>query len=178
MHSCKPIKKILALIVLILSLSLSTTSFATVAVPDVAASDAAGVEKVKAGMALFKANCASCHAIDKKIIGPALSGVWDRWESEAKIDDWIHNPSKFLDSGDPYAQVLKGNDITSAMTAFPQFTSEQIMNILIYVKNPGVAEPAKAATTDVAATGTDSKGSSNWYIWALISFLAILALLL
>lgn len=178
MHSCKPIKKILALIVLILSLSLSTTSFATVAVPDVAASDAAGVEKVKAGMALFKANCASCHAIDKKVIGPALAGVWDRWESEEKIDAWVHNPSKFLDSGDPYAQVLKGNDITSAMTAFPQFTSEQIMNILMYVKNPGVAEPAKAAAPDAGTTVTETKGSSNWYIWALISFLAILALLL
>ena len=161
MHSCKPIRKILALIVLILSLSLSTTSFAAVAVPDVVASDAAGVEKVKAGMALFKANCASCHAIDKKVIGPALTGVWDRWESEEKIDAWVHNPSKFLDSGDPYAQVLKGNDITSVMTAFPQLTSEQIMSILTYIKNPGVAEPAKVATPDAGTAGTDRRFEKN-----------------
>ena len=176
MYSCKPIRKILALLVLILSLSLSTTSFAAVAVPDVAATDVAGVEKAKAGMALFKANCASCHAIDKKVIGPALTGVWDRWESEEKIDAWVHNPSKFLESGDAYAQVLKSNDITSVMTAFPQFTPEQIMSILTYIKNPGVAEPVKVLTpTD---PGKPAQEGTNWYIWTLIAFLAVLATLL
>ena len=47
------------------------------------------VEKVKDGMALFKANCAACHAIDRKVVGPALSGVWDRWESEDKLVEWV-----------------------------------------------------------------------------------------
>ena len=53
MYSCKPIRKILALIVITLFLSLSATSYAAVAVPDVAATDAAGVERAKAGMALY-----------------------------------------------------------------------------------------------------------------------------
>lgn len=180
MYSCKPIRKILALLVFVLFLSLTPkSSFASFAVPDVAATDAAGVEKVKAGQALFKANCASCHAIDKKVIGPALGGVWDRWENEDKIVSWVHNPTNFLESGDPYAQVLKSNDITSAMTAFPQLTTEQINDILLYVKNPGaVAPPAASNTTGATGAATDSKGSANWYIWALIGFLAVLALLL
>ena len=55
MYSCKPIRKILTLIVISLFLSLYSTSFAAVAVPDVAATDAAGVERAKAGMALYKA---------------------------------------------------------------------------------------------------------------------------
>ncbi|HNY54578.1 MAG TPA: cytochrome c3 family protein [Chitinophagales bacterium] len=181
MYSCKPIRKILALIVITLFLSLSATSFAAVAVPDVAATDAAGVERAKAGMALFKANCTSCHAIDRKVVGPALTGVWDRWESEAKIVAWVQNSSKLIASGDAYSNKIFNEYNKSVMSAFPQLTAEQIMDILIYVKNPSVAEPAKAATaTDAGATagGAENKGASAWYIWALVAFLVVLALLL
>ena len=31
-----------------------------------------------AGKKLFKANCASCHKLDKKLIGPALGEVTQR----------------------------------------------------------------------------------------------------
>ncbi|MCB0507020.1 MAG: c-type cytochrome [Bacteroidetes bacterium] len=179
MHSCQSIRKLLALIVLVLSLTLTSNSvYASFALPDVAATDADGVAKVKEGMALFKANCASCHAIDKKVIGPALSGVWDRWESEAKLESWVHNPSKFLESGDPYAQVLKSNDITSVMTAFPQLTPEQINSILMYIKNPNAGAPAEAAPAATATADAGGKGNTNWYIWALIGFLVVLAGLL
>lgn len=181
MYSCKPIRKILTLIAFALFISLSTTSIAAVAVPDVAATDAAGVEKAKAGMALFKANCTACHAIDRKVVGPALTGVWDRWESEAKIVAWVQNSSKLIASGDAYANKIFNENNKSVMTAFPQLSAEQILDILTYIKNPGVAEPAKAATaaTDAGATGGgDNKGSSTWYVWALIGFLAVLALLL
>ncbi len=180
MYSCKPIRKILALIVITLFLSLSATSYAAVAVPDVAATDAAGVERAKAGMALYKANCTACHAIDRKVVGPALGGVWDRWESEAKIVAWVQNSSKLIASGDAYANKVFNENNKSPMTAFPQLTAEQVMDILIYIKNPSVAEPAKAAATGeaTAATGTDNKGASAWYIWALVGFLAVLSLLL
>lgn len=179
MHSCQSIRKLLALIVLVLSLTLTSNSvYASFALPDVAATDADGVAKVKEGMALFKANCASCHEIDKKVIGPALSGVWDRWESEAKLESWVHNPSKFLESGDPYAQVLKSNDITSVMTAFPQLTPEQINSILMYIKNPNAGAPAEAAPAATATADAGGKGNTNWYIWALIGFLVVLAGLL
>ena len=37
------------------------------------------------GKALFQANCASCHAVNKKLTGPALAGVEDRWPDKAKL---------------------------------------------------------------------------------------------
>ena len=177
MHSCKPIRKILTVVILILSLTLSTKLYATVAVPDVAATDVAGVETVKAGMALFKANCASCHGVDKKLVGPALTGVWDRWESEEKLISWIQNSTKFLATGDAYANKLFNDYNKSVMSAFPQLTPEQIKSILVYVKNPGVATPA-AVTPAGATTAASSNGSSNWFIWILVSFLLLLAILL
>ena len=181
MYSCKPIRKILTLIVISLFLSLYSTSFAAVAVPDVAATDAAGVERAKAGMALYKANCTACHAIDRKVVGPALAGVWDRWESEEKIVAWVQNSSKLIASGDAYSNKIFNEYNKSVMTAFPQLSAAQVMDILIYIKNPGVADPAAAAAPagDAAAgSGVANKGASNWYIWALVGFLAVLSILL
>ena len=177
MHSCKLNRGFLTILLLILSLTLSTKSFSAVAIPDVAASDAAGVEKVKAGMALFKANCASCHAIDKKLIGPALAGVGDRWESEDKLIAWVHNSSAFLATGDAYANKLFNDYNKAVMSSFPSLTADQVKDILLYIKNPAVGAPVAAAPVAGVAV-SDSKGSSDWYIWILISFLAVLALLL
>lgn len=93
----------------------------------------------------------------------------------------MQNSSKLIASGDAYANKIFNEYNKSVMSAFPQLTADQIMDILIYVKNPGVAEPAKAATaTDAGATaaGAENKGASAWYIWALVAFLLILASLL
>ena len=185
MHSCKPFRGILTFITLILFLSLSSTSFAAVAVPDVNPSDAASVDKAKQGMELYKANCTACHAIDRKVVGPALSGVWDRWESQEKIVAWVNNSQKLVGSGDAYANKLFNENNKSVMTTFPQLSSDQVINILTYVKakSAGVALPFEAPVTPVASTTTSAadgnqSGTSTWYIWALISFLAVLVMLL
>ena len=39
-------------------------------------------QSVENGEQLYKANCTSCHAIDKKLIGPALAGVNDKYSQE------------------------------------------------------------------------------------------------
>ncbi|MFN8284695.1 MAG: c-type cytochrome [Chitinophagales bacterium] len=176
MYNCKPIKNLFQLIVVILFLTFTQNTHATVAVPDVAAGDAAGVAKAKEGMALFKANCTSCHAIDKKVIGPALTGVWDRWESEEKIIAWVQNSGKLIASGDAYANKVFNDNGKSVMQAFPTLTPDQIRTILIYIKNPGVAAPV--VTTPTPTPGQPTGDSTNWLLYVLFSFLALLALLL
>lgn len=183
MYSCKSIQKILALIVFTLFLSLSGTSVASVAVPDVNPSDAAAVAKAKDGMTLFKANCTACHAIDRKVVGPALGGVWDRWDSEDKIIEWVHNSSKLIASGDAYANKVFNDNNKVPMPGYPQLTPDQIKDILLYLKNPNSTEPAKPAAAAGGAAGTTAGGSANqgasvWYIWALVGFLLVLSVLL
>ncbi len=182
MHSCKSIRGILTLIALFLSLTLSTNSYSAVAVPDVNPSDAAAIDKAKQGMELFKANCTSCHAVDKKVVGPALAGVWDRWENSADIIAWVKNSQKLIASGHPYANKIFNEYNKSVMSAFPQLSDDQIINILTYVKakSAGVALPFEAAPAPAAGTApaTSDKGSSDWYVYMLISFLLVLALLL
>ena len=183
MHCCKPIRGVLKLIALILFLSLSSAVFGAVAVPNVNPSDAASVDKAKQGMELYKANCTSCHAIDRKVTGPALAGVYDRWESETKLVEWVHNSQKLIASGDPYANKIFNENNKSIMTPFPQFTPEQIENILIYVKakTNGVALPFDAVAATPAAgapSASTTPATPNWYIWILVTFLLILVVLL
>lgn len=136
-------------------------------------------------MELFKANCTSCHAVDKKVVGPALAGVWDRWESQDKITAWVKNSAKLIASGDAYANKVFGENNKVAMPAFGQLSDDQILDILTYVKAkasgvalPFEAAPAAPAGGAGAATAETNEGSSNWYIYALAGFLLILAVLL
>ena len=39
-------------------------------------------EQQKKGKSLFKTNCAACHKLFKKAVGPGLYGVTDRYEKE------------------------------------------------------------------------------------------------
>ncbi|HCU46613.1 MAG TPA: cytochrome C, partial [Sphingobacterium sp.] len=43
-------------------------------------------DNIDEGKALFKSRCASCHAIDKRVIGPALKDVDKRHEEKWIID--------------------------------------------------------------------------------------------
>ncbi|MEP7257850.1 MAG: c-type cytochrome, partial [Flavitalea sp.] len=45
------------------------------------------------GGSLFQQNCASCHAVNKDLTGPRLSGVEGRgpWSDRKQLYAWIHN---------------------------------------------------------------------------------------
>ena len=65
--------------------------------------------EVSKGQQLFKQNCASCHAIDRDLTGPALQGVAQRgpWaENKDNLKKWIKNPAEFI-SSNSYAKALK-----------------------------------------------------------------------
>src|ERR1700733_1579530 len=68
------------------------------------------------GKTLFQANCASCHAVNKKVTGPALAGVEDRWPDKGKLHAWIKNNAAVLKSGDKYANDLFNEYNKTSMT--------------------------------------------------------------
>ena len=116
------------LLVTLLVLSTSLVSFAQDAVSKEPAD-------ITAGEALFKANCKTCHAVDRKLVGPALQGVTGRAPSIQWIKDWVHNSSKIIASGDQYGTNLFA-EYKSQMTAFTNLTDAQIMQILAFVEAP------------------------------------------
>ena len=107
--------------------------------------------RISDGESLFKGNCASCHKIDQKLVGPALAGVYDRAPSIDWIVSFVQNSQKMIQSGDEYAVNLYEEYNQTQMTAFPTFNRDQILNILGYIKDQ--AENKAAAVAD-AGTGT------------------------
>ncbi|HTM93949.1 MAG TPA: c-type cytochrome [Flavisolibacter sp.] len=128
------------------------------------------------GEQLFKQNCASCHAIDKVLAGPALGGVLNRgpWAEDKKhLYEWIHNPPGFM-AKDPYTQGLKAQ-FGSVMPGFPQLKESEIDAIIDHVMNPPTAGGGK---TTSGAPAEDHSGQ-NALIFGIISLiLAIVALIL
>lgn len=89
------------------------------------------------GKALFTANCASCHAINKKLTGPALAGLEERgpWSDRKKLVAWIHNPAGFAKT-EPYAANLIKEYGGVLMTGFPQLGEAEIDAIVKYINTP------------------------------------------
>lgn len=110
---------------------------------------------VAEGEKLFNANCVSCHAINEKIVGPALKDVHTRRE-EKWLVSWIKNSQKMIKSGDPIAVQLNTEYNGLVMTSFEQLSDDNIKSIIAYVKQQSEtpAAPAQAATASTNSVGT------------------------
>jgi mono/diheme cytochrome c family protein len=106
---------------------------------------------IKAGEALFKGNCKACHAMDKKLVGPALGKVADRRETEWLLK-WIKNAPEVHESGDEIAVALV-EEYGSMMSAFPTLKEEQILQILAYAD----AEEIWGTSPDNGGGGTNEE---------------------
>ncbi len=128
------------------------------------------------GEKLFKANCASCHKLDKIMIGPALAGVQDRWESQENLIRWIKNSQAYLEEGnDPYAAELFEKFNGQIMTAMP-LSDEEILAVLDYIANP--PEPAEPVVVEeVAEAEAGEDYSIYWISGLIILFIVIIRVL-
>ena len=89
------------------------------------------------GKSLFNANCASCHALNRNMTGPALANVEQRLYEDEDIErewfyKWIKNSAGLIASGDAYANKVYNQWNQVQMNAFPLLSNEDIDNILAY----------------------------------------------
>ena len=132
-------------------------------------------QDLKAGESLYKANCTSCHAIDRKVIGPALKDVIEA-EDEAWMIKWIKNSQSLVKAGDPAAVKIFNEYNQSIMSSFPQFSDDDAKSIIAYVK--AERDKPKAAPTDAAGAGTGANASAvnDYTIIGLVILIAVLIL--
>lgn len=134
------------------------------------------------GKALFKANCASCHAKDmkSKLTGPALGGVEERWVDyeRQELYDWIRNSQKMIVAGHPRATQLWNEWKPTVMNNFPNLTDDQIEGILLYVNDAYVNGGKKRGGPDVVVEESQDSGSNTWFYIGLLVILGGLALIL
>ena len=134
------------------------------------------VTQAQDGQVLFTQNCASCHAINKTLTGPALAGVESRWPSKDLLRLWIKNWNKAVATGDPYAKQMAASTPT-AMTPFEHLGDAEIDAILAYIaKAPAAPKPGTAAEEAKGATYDQSDNSILYGVLTLI--LAVVALIL
>ena len=132
---------------------------------------------VQAGKKLFNTNCAACHKLNKRAVGPALKGVSSKYDKEW-LYSWINNSTAMVKSGDAQAVAIYEEYNGSVMTSFPQLSTEDIDNILAYTDYtpPATTTAATAAGAPVQAAG--SSVSNNLILIALALVFGILVVML
>ena len=132
---------------------------------------------VQAGKKLFNANCAACHKLNKRAVGPALKGVSNKYDREW-LYTWIKNSTAMVKSGDAQAVAIYEEYNGSVMTSFPQLSNEDIDNIIAYTDYTPPAPVAAVVTPGVAAQTGTSGVSNNIILGALaLVFLILITML-
>ena len=108
------------------------------------------------GKSIFNANCASCHKLNKNLVGPALKGVSAKYDKDW-LYSWIKNSAALIKSGDDKAVAIYEEYNKVAMNAFPQLSNEDIDNILAYTDY--VPEPVVNANAAAVTINSDSDSS-------------------
>lgn len=129
------------------------------------------------GRVIFQTNCASCHALDKNLTGPALRGFLNRgpWADRKQLYSWIHNPAGFM-AKDPYTQGLKAQ-YNAMMSAFPSLSEKEIDAIADYVAK--APEPNKGGPADGPTEDQKGQANDNTLLFGILTLiLAVIALIL
>jgi cytochrome c551/c552 len=124
------------------------------------------------GEALFKANCASCHAIHDKVIGPPLKGIQPRLKEDWLIK-WIKNSQAIVKSGDPYAVKIFNEYNKIAMTSI-NLKDDEIKAVLAYIK----AEETKPVAKGPVPVTTDTVPEEEKPVWPWLLLAGVVLYLL
>jgi mono/diheme cytochrome c family protein len=136
------------------------------------------------GEGLFKAKCATCHAVFKNGTGPKLYEARKRWEDAGEgefIYEWVRNNGALRASGKSQRalevfQEYKG----SVMSIFADLSDEQINSILDWVDsqdpNAAVAAVPGAPSAAGVEAGEEEKGLPwTWIIVGVMFSIVIMA---
>jgi len=91
------------------------------------------IPPVEEGKSIFISRCASCHNVNKIVLGPALGGVTDR-HSEDWIINFVHSSQTVIKGGDKTAIALYEKFNKVPMPDHQDLTAGNIKSILAYIK--------------------------------------------
>ena len=132
-------------------------------------------ETVQAGKKLFNANCAACHKLNKRAVGPALRGISSKYDREW-LYSWIKNSTAMVKSGDAQAVAIYEEYNGSVMTSFQQFSNDDIDNIIAYTD---YVPPAPAITASVPVVSGQASGEiSNLIILVALAMVFIVLVIM
>jgi mono/diheme cytochrome c family protein len=161
-----------------LKIKFLTTVFLTLCVTSIVYSQEIPTDPalISSGETLFKQNCASCHKVQEKLIGPALKNVYDRREIPWIIS-FVRNSQKLIADGDPIANDLYEEYGQVVMTSF-DFADEEVLSIMAYVKDQTDNPPIAAVVTTEAGGVAADQGVPKTYLYLIIGGLILVFFLM
>lgn len=109
------------------------------------------------GKKLFNTNCAACHKLEQRLIGPPLKGVAAKRDQEW-LNKWIRNSAELIASGDADAKAIFEEYSNIPMTPFPNLSDTDIADIMAYTDaDPALSQKKKVeevAPAEVKPTKT------------------------
>jgi cytochrome c2 len=134
------------------------------------------------GKAIFAGRCASCHNVNKVIVGPALAGVTDR-HTEDWIIHFVHSSQTVIKGGDKTALALYEKFNKTPMPDHPDLTPENIRGILAYIKSETKAvslapvfRPESRHPSYTPLSGKDASFFTAYLVLVVLMATALLAL--
>jgi len=130
------------------------------------------------GEKIFKTNCAACHNLsDQKLVGPGLKGISEK-HSEEWLISWIKNSQELIASGDSAANAIFNEFNKMPMQSFPQFSNEEIVDLINYMKTNESVEakaiPIKEKTQNSESNIDGNSFLKNIFIYSVIIVLALM----
>jgi len=143
------------------------------------------------GKKIFKANCAACHKLDKKLVGPPLKNISEKRDNKW-LKSWIKNSAALIKSGDKDAIAIFEEYSKMPMMAFPQLSDKDIDDMIAYmdgkekkkevtpIGKSGTVDPKVVANSEVKQDENKNEGkelSSDWMNWIVILLVLVLVVL-
>jgi mono/diheme cytochrome c family protein len=110
-----------------------------------AASAGDGNSAVDNGKQLFQEQCAACHNVNIRTVGPALANV-DQTHSLEWIYNFVKSSQSMVKKGDKQAADIFGQ-FQIVMPDHPDITKDQVKDILSYIKSETKAVASAGSET-------------------------------
>ena len=133
------------------------------------------------GKELFKNNCAACHNMEKKRVGPPLQGTVAA-QGREWTKEWIKNSQALIKSGAAPAVEIWNEYNQAAMPSYSYLPDEDLESLVTYLadynkeKEERQAAAKVVAPTDTAATTVVQSQPTPIYIWILLIVCGIVAM--
>ena len=134
------------------------------------------------GKQLFNTHCASCHKMDKKLVGPALNDIVAR-QGEEWTKSWIYNNNALRASGDEYANQIYEEYNQMAMPGYQFLKDEELNDIVEYLaqwqtkKDEALAAQAEQQAAPAAGgTVVVAQSEPSTWLYLLLAVALIMSL--
>ena len=133
------------------------------------------------GKELFKQNCAACHKMDRKLVGPPLQNVVAE-QGRDWTKEWIYNSQALIKSGDAHAVEIWEEYNKAAMPAYNYLPDEDLESIVTYLadyteeKEKKLAAATPQVVPNVGGTTIVQSQPTPTYLWVVLIIGAIVAL--